>query len=388
MKIGIITFHESVNYGALLQAYALSSYLQKQGHDVYIIDYNRRASDKGILLLLHKINVAIRMVLKKPFFLFSYIRNRLTKASQNSFIGGNNEKTKIFDDLFRSFRRKNFRLTDFKYRFPLELRMKPPKMDAYIAGSDQIWGHGQTSFSDAYFLNFGPKGIRRIAYAPSFGRPTLDKSWNKELCRKIKRFDAVSVREKSGIDIIQKACRRNAVKVLDPTLLLDDYSQITSNVNTEPFIFIYRLKQSEQLKSNFLKLTKNISDELNLTTKVIAPMDKLGDDENEILVGIEDFLGHVKNATFMITNSFHGTVFAILNKVNFICCARTGTTEGQNDRMIGLLEELNLLERYTNLDENINYKQYINNQINWEDVYSRLNKLREISINFLNEALI
>mgnify|MGYP000969965076 CR=1 FL=1 len=384
MKIGIITFHNTSNYGAVLQAYALSRFLELSGHEVYFIDYKRKPDSGLIQNLTHRISIALKM-LSTPSLVISYFRSKGKTGSKSTYLSTKSERNEKQNELFNEFRRKYFKMSELNYNTPAELKKNPPLYDAYIAGSDQIWGHGRTTFSDAYFLNFGPKNIRRVSYAPSFGSPILKKPWHKDLRKKISKFDYVSVREKSGAEIIKEVCNLEVKHVLDPTLLLKDYSTITTKIDLDPYLFIFKLKQRKELESSFKNLTSCIAKELKLNTITVDPMTVL--DEKE-LCSIERFLGYIKSASFMITNSFHGTVFAIIHNINFICCPRTLSAEGQNDRMLGLLTDLDLSDRFFDFEMTTDYSQIINSEINWSEVNTRLERLRESSIKFLEDALL
>jgi hypothetical protein len=386
MKIGIITFHKAVNYGAVLQAYALSQFLKSKGHDVFFINYHRTTENARGFLSFNNLSVGLKMFLKNPGTLFSYFISKIKKTNQTTYLGKCTSKSDKINVHFNRFRNEYFKLSELSYKSPGELKKNPPVCDAYIAGSDQIWGHGNTTFSDAYFLNFGPKEVRRIAYAPSFGAPSIPKSLNKDLCGKITKIDFVSVREKSGMDIIKKASNIEAVHVLDPTLLLSDYSKITSKIKLPPYLFVFKLKQSDELETNFSSLTSNIANQLSLDVNTIDPMGGL-ENEDEQIYGIEEFLGLIKNASFMLTNSFHGTVFAIINNIDFICCPRTSSSEGQNDRMTGLLDDLGLKNRFFDFSNGKCYTHLINDKIDWKEVNTRLDTLRKISIDYLTKAL-
>ena len=384
MKIGIITFHKSTNYGAVLQAYALSRFLELRGHEVYFIDYQRKPDEGLIQNLVHKINIALKMLLSNPSSVISYFNSKRKINSKSSYLGSNSGSTEKLNFLFDEFRRKYFKMSELNYKTPGELKKNPPLYDVYIAGSDQIWGHGNTTFSDAYFLNFGPRNIRRISYAPSFGSPIIKKPWHNDLRKNIARFDYVSVREKSGAKIIKEVCNVDVKHVLDPTLLLKDYSTITAKIDLDSYLFIFKLKQRQELETRFKNLTLGIAKVLNLNTITVDPM---AGHEGEEPCSIEKFLGYIKGASFMVTNSFHGTVFAIIYNIDFICCPRTLTTEGQNDRMIGLLSDLGLSNRFFDFVTTTDYSKVINSEINWSEVNVRLERLRESSKKFLDDAL-
>ena len=391
MRIGIITYHRAVNFGAVLQVYALSRFLSELGHDVYIIDYFRTASQSRKLFSFHAWKTVFGMIYRNPFSLSRYVLDML-KQHVNKVARLKEEmrkqKEKQFANYFAQFRKTHLKLTPQTYSSPDDLRNNPPDMDVYVAGSDQIWGHGNTTFSPAYYLDFGKKEVRRISYAPSFGKAVIDKDWHNDLKRNITRFDAVSVREKSGVKIIEDICNVKATHTLDPTLLIDDYSVITENLEDEKgFIFAYRLHQSGRLTGLFSDLIKDISAEYGLEVKTVSTMDDFTSQGEDLVVGVEGVLGLIAHSKMVITNSFHGTVFAILHRKPFICFPRDDGKQGQNARMIDLLSNLGLMSRYFDFHQEPEIKKYIADDIDWTSVSGRLAAMKKCSVEYLANAL-
>jgi len=391
MRVGIITYHSTVNFGSVLQVYALSRFLSELGHDVCIIDYFLTASQSRKLFFSYVWETAGGMIYRNPFNFLRYVldvlKQRVNKAARlKKEI--RKQKEKRFANYFAQFRKTHLKLTFKTYSSPDDLRNNPPDMDVYVAGSDQIWGHGYTTFSPAYCLDFGKKEVRRISYAPSFGKSVIDKHWHDDLKRNISRFDAVSVREKSGVEIIEDICNVEATHALDPTLLLDDYSIITENrKNEDEFIFSYRLHQSDKLTILFGDLIKDISAECGLEVKTVSTTDDFTSQGEDLVVGVEGFLGLIAHSKMVITNSFHGTVFAILHRKPFICFPRDEGKQGQNARMIDLLSDLGLMSRYFDPHQESEIRKYINDDIDWSSVSERLAAKRKHSIDYLTNAL-
>ena len=331
------------------------------------------------------------MIYRNPFSLLRYVldmlKQRVNKAARLKE-EMRKQKEKRFANYFAQFRKTHLKLTSQTYSSPDDLRNNPPEMDVYVAGSDQIWGHGNTTFSPAFYLDFGKKEVRRISYAPSFGKSVINKHWHDDLKRNISRFDAVSVREKSGVKIIEDICKVKAVHTLDPTLLIDDYSVITENLKDEAgFIFAYRLHQSDRLTGLFNDLIKDISAECGLEVKTVSTTDDFISQGKDLIVGVEGFLGLIVHSKMVITNSFHGTVFAILHRKPFICFPRDDGKQGQNVRMIDLLSDLGLMSRYFDFSQESAIEKYISDDIDWTSVSERLAAKRKHSVNYLTGAL-
>lgn len=385
MRIGVLTYHFAMNYGAVLQAYALTRFLREQGHDVKLIDYVRAEKQN---LLRYTLTVVFTVLRRDPFravqFLYGRFKRHLEKderQQKEKML----QKQKLFSDVFVRFRNKHFVLTEKTYKSLDDLRADPPEMDAYIVGSDQVW-NPKTIFSQAYFLDFGKPETLRIAYAPSFGQATLEKLRYSELRRNLERFDAISVRERSGVRIVNEVGYK-ATYVVDPTLLIDDYSSITHIDSSDEFIFVYRLHQNQRLSKAFDGILERLSERYNLKIKTVAPMSESLLPGEDIIAEVEDFLGLIASCRIMITNSFHGVIFAILHKKNFICFPRTEEDGGQNERMLDLLDNLGLHERYFDIDRQFDPLEIINSEIDWDSVTQKLVVLRRASVKFLTDAL-
>jgi len=373
-----MTYHFAINYGAVLQAYALTTFLRGQGHDIEIIDYTR---DEERNFLRNVLKVVFYEFRRDPFGVVPFLYGRFKRYPVKDA-----QKQELFLDVFAKFRNDSLVLTEQTYRLFDDLCADPPEMDAYIAGSDQVWAP-KTSFSQAYFLNFGKRETLRIAYAPSFGQATLEKSRYSELGRNLERFDAISVREKSGVRIINKA-GYEATHVVDPTLLIDDYSPITHDMDSsDEFVFAYRLHQNQRLAEAFDGVLERLVKQYNLRIKTVAPTSEPSLQGEDLIVEVEDFLGLIASCRVMITNSFHGTIFAILHKKKFICFPRAEAVGGQNERMLDLLEELGLQDRYFDINRQIDPLEIMNSEIDWDSVTQKLVELRKESVKFLTEAL-
>lgn len=391
MRIGIITYHRAVNFGAVLQVYALSRFLSELGHEVYIIDYFRTVAQSKEFFSFHVWKTAFGMVYRNPFSLLLYVldmlKQRVNKAERLKKKMRKQKETR-FANYFAKFRKTHLKLTSQTYNSPDDLRNNPPEMDVYVAGSDQIWGQGNTTFSPAFYLDFGKKEVRRISYAPSFGKSVIDKHWHDDFKRNISRFDAVSVREKSGVKIIEDICKVKATHTLDPTLLIDDYNVITENLKDKgDFIFAYRLHQNDRLSSLLSDLIKDISGKCGVEVKTVSTTDDFTSLGEDLVVGVEGFLGLIAHSKIVITNSFHGTVFAILHRKPFICFPRDDGKQGQNTRMLDLLSDLGLMSRYFDPQQESEIARYISDDIDWTSVSERLAAMRKHSVDYLTNAL-
>ena len=324
MKIGIMTYHFCSNYGAVLQAYALKRFLEARGHHVEMVDY-RPPNDSGAL------GHNLRLLLQE-----GYIRlmNRYSSFRLNG--------------KFADFRRTNLSLSSMRYNSLEELKRACPEYDAYICGSDQIWNpHGQ-QFHEPYFLTFVPEGRRKFSYAASFGTPVLEERFRAPLQKYLQGFSGISVRENSGVDLIRDFAGKHSIQVIDPTLLHDDYSELYKNKHYPAnYLLVYRLQQSAPLTRNLTRLIRHVALELNLPVYSISPQRFrfFLETGKTVYPTPAEWCGWIANASFVITNSFHGSGFSILNRRPFLSFPRVAR-DGQNDRITDLLHDFSLDDRY------------------------------------------
>ena len=202
MKAGILTFHYAHHYGAQLQAYALMRAIQLLGVDCEIINYVRKDNIEGSSLF--KKGLSLRSVLSNLDTLLHY---RSLKKRHDRFDSFVSDEMKLSGKFYGSYR---------------ELCDDPPAYDVYVCGSDQVWNpliFSEKTFDPAFFADFA-KGGRRVAYAPSFGISSIPEDKRDEIAGYLAKFDCLSAREKQGEKIIREISGREAVTVLDPTLLL------------------------------------------------------------------------------------------------------------------------------------------------------------------------
>ena len=339
MKIGIMTFWWSNdNYGQLLQCYALQKYLREKGHDVFIIRYKPtwkiRTKDKILYVLRH------------PVKTFCKITRKLTKKDISP-----ETKFAIKKRNFDEFRTEYIKFSDRIYTSYKELIEYPPHADMYIAGSDQIWNYKTTynkSDIDAYFLNFAEKGTLKYSFAASFGRNTLSDEVKKTMLPLLKGFDYVTVRENSGISIC-KEMGIDANIVCDPTLLLEknQYLQLCNKVKTleKKYVFLYMLSNTCIFSVHKLKewCTEN-NLELVYVTGNTGWKKSNFDDEGIVksYLSIPEWITYLSNAEYVITNSFHCSVFSLIFERRIAFVSLSGELKSTNDRISSLFENLKI----------------------------------------------
>ncbi len=360
MKIGIITFHYADNYGAVFQTYALQTYLRSLGHEVGIIDYR---SDDILYGGRLRLSLSRRAIKANIYALYIRLLNMRRGSAQGSEGTG-----------FDSFRKVFLAVSPRRYTSFAELRDDPPRCDAYICGSDQIWNPPiHVGVDPAYYLDFAPAGRRRIAYAASFGRNDIEPEYRAEMTRLLKKMDALSVREKNGADLVERFTGRSAAWHPDPTLLLDDYDAITTAPAESGYLFTYILREKEWVE----KANRLVADKLQ--APVIDPHRKK--------MSPTEWIGYIRNAKFVVTNSFHGTVFSIIFGKPFVTVGLTGKKASLNDRMLSLLGRIGLDGRFLAAYDETTLLRLVETPVDWEAAHSRLKEWRAEAQRYLTGAL-
>ena len=380
MKIGIITFWQTLdNYGQILQCFALQTILRKIGHSPFLIRYTHSQVKF----------TNWRKIKKNGLKTVTALFNRGITNNPNIKDQNKNLDERRFIDF------KNSYLTQSKqvYHSIKELRKCPPQAECYIAGSDQIWAKS-LSFDEnkAFFLDFGSKSILRISYAASFAMNEYPKKERNKLKRCLEKFNSVSVREVPGIEIC-KSVGINAKLVLDPTLLL----QATDYVNTFHFkirerqgVFIYSLNISnpneicwEEIRTYANK--QNLPITITSSSGYISAEKLFGEKMDYFPAQIPEWLKIIGSSKLVVTTSFHGIVFCILFHTNFIYFPLKGSFSRGNNRVLGLLKDLNLNNKvYTDCSS---VDEIIKTPINWPNVDKCLQIRRNESIKYLISAL-
>lgn len=325
MKIGILTFHTPINYGAVFQAYALQKYLKINlpGHSISIIDFqtNKHIDEYKIFSPFRR-NIILYLI-HQLCILYRYPALKRRKSK------------------FKDFVKAELDLTE-RYHTLEEFLTKIQKMDVYIVGSDQVF-HPRSEYLRAYYLDFKKDSSRKIAYAPSFGMSNFDEEIRRKISPMIADFDALSCRENDGAYCLQEITKKNIPVVLDPVFLLNNIQW--SSISIEPkikgkYIFIYDLNGKEHLIKIAQKIKEVTGWKIICQTQAANKFYKV--DQQIFDSGPREFIGLVKNAEYIVTDSFHGTAFSILfNKPQSIYIAMPKAST----RIKSLLMQLGLTNR-------------------------------------------
>lgn len=361
-KIAIITFHRAINYGAVLQAYALQNCLKGLGYDAFEIDYVPSQEIQKYKLISLK-----RIKNPKRFFMdiISFPEN-LKKHNK-----------------FRKFLDSNISLTSNKYNLS-ELKNNPPLADVFITGSDQVWNYELLNgIDDAFFLNFGcEKFSKKISYAASIGKEFFLECNYTVLKNYLFDFYGISVREKTAIKALEKLGIENAVTVCDPVFLNERciWNKLCKKqYNKQKYILSYMLSKSDE----YCKMVSLLAKKLNL--KVVCFEKKPHYDcefEKEFSAGPDEFVNLIRDAEYVITTSFHATAFSIIFEKKFFVYPYSKTSS----RVTDLLEKLDLSNRAISSFEEFK-KLDFDKDIDYEKVNRVLEKERKKSIDWLIDAI-
>ena len=349
MRVAILTYWWSAdNYGQLLQVYALQSYLRAQGHDAYLIRYGRSYADLKRTPLPLKLLKALNPVLVCRVFYNKLKAKKLARLAEQEEA----EHNRGFDE----FREKYIPLSPALYNSYAELCSHPPDADCYIVGSDQVWNFYEAKLYNvrdrvhAWFLDFGPKEAKRLSYAASWGRESIPDEFAAEIAPLLQRFAYVSVREKSGVELCRRCGRADAKWVCDPTLLLsaDAYRRLYAESDFAAprgkYIFLYMLGNECDFDIESLyRYARARSLEVVLVTGNAAA--HKWRQYTKTFATIPEWLGLLDGAEYVVTNSFHCSVFSLIFEKPFAVVPLTGHFATMNTRLDTLFELFGIAPR-------------------------------------------
>lgn len=374
VKILLITYSRTKNYGGILQAYGLYKYLKLKGNDVDFIDYiPRRCNIFNKKEFVDEAASKSKLWGKCAFtkWLFSIIRYPTMRRAAMPFW---------------NFMNKNATFT-MPYYNNVELCVDVPKADVYITGSDQVWNSQFSANQELdlpFYLSFVEKA-KKISYASSFGRASLPEKDKKIVQEMLEQYSSISVRENSGKEILRSMGIDSEV-VVDPTILcpLEEWNFIANKQLDRNYILLYQVNFNSQI----YQLAKSVAaaEGKKLITITLDSKDKKNVKSNlKVTPDIEDWLSYIKYADLVITDSFHASVFSILFKRKFIVIS--GTRKGMSTRISNLLDSVSLQEREVNSFNIDEVLSVVNQYIDWDKCHQKLNLLRDKSKEWLDTAL-
>ena len=354
MKIGIITFHGAYNYGASLQAYALLHYLLQVGHDAEIIDYYPLWYEK-------KLN---RSFPWNPRVLIAEI-DRLFRRFK-----------------FWKFNRNFLKVSNRQYRYGETIS----GYDVVITGSDQVFNPDIINvggdFDDTYLLTNVSEGTRKIAYAASFGNSDLLPEFAPMFREALSSFEAIGIREESGANIVRNL-GLSAISVPDPTILFGDFRKIYAPKQTP--LEDYVLSAFFDNSNTACMVQRLVKEEFAVPVRGFINLNqKLRGAEGFVTPSPQEWLKRIYNAKFVITDSFHATVFSILYHRPFIAITLDAWGRDWGERIKNLLDRLGLGNRLLSSPSERIVRELCSTSIDWHIVDKRLEEWKSRGETFLN----
>lgn len=372
MKIATITYHGVNNYGAVLQAYALQQTIIKLGYQTEIINYSR----ENIKDVLYWQKNKILNLLKGK-------KDRQLSTNEefiNMIITAKKFNTPLVKKKFEEFR-KQLKLSEHVTK--KNVHKLNDKYDLIITGSDQVWNCGRINMEKTYFLDFVTDNNKKGSYAASFGITEIPGKYLEDYKRLISQFKYIAVREQAGADIVRKIINREAKVVLDPTFLLSaaEWEKILPAYKVaEKFIVVYQLGYSTEL----MKFARELSKKTGYKIVMLNRGENNGLEEYREDVGPIEWLEAVRNAEYIVTNSFHGIAFSInFNKQFYVEVTNEKIRSAMGSRINNVLNIFGLEMRLIIKGEHKN----IENIINYNEVNNKLNILKEDSLYYLKNML-
>lgn len=371
-KIGILTFVRTSNYGAALQCYALNRAIASLGGEPVTVDYWPEY-------------FRVRYYIDSNPFQWSWSgfrewrRRRIIKRIKD-------ERNKKFEDFISS----SIKLTPSRAHSVDELSsvIKTTDIRKWVTGSDQVWSDTCARFDPVYFLDFDlPAGSKRYSYAASFGMSQIPEEKKEEYARRLQGFTRYSVREQSGVQMINDLFTADVNVHCDPTLLLDaeEWAKIASPARDDKYILIYHVMNPSRLFNKAAELSKKTGLKVVIFTPYfnylsIKKIKEYGF-EPAMQSSPKDFVSLFKNAEYVLTNSFHGTVFSVLFHKKF--WSQTQLIEGKpNTRSVNLLEKLGIEGR-----DVLHNKPLADTPIKWDKADAALQEMRQSALGYLQAML-
>ena len=352
MNIGIITFHRALNYGAVLQAYALQYFLREMDIDSRIIDYRCKEIEYFYKPIKANPIKNTKKFLKECIF---YMFNKIKRKKFMRFLNKNLLFTKKIDT-------------------KADMLNLNALFDCFITGSDQVWNNRWTGFDGTFFLDFA-ESKKKNSYAASFGFSSVPREYEKLYKKYLSDFNLLSVRELDGVEIVKHLTGKNAVLSIDPTCLIsrEEWIRVAKLPKEKDYVLLYLLEQSPYLEGIAKELAARRG--IKVITIVDGLKKKKGIKKYGFL-GPDEFLGLFHNARYIVTNSFHGLMFSVIFRKEFYISYQR-YSGAPNSRLKSFIANYKLERRV--LSEN---QPLFEEQIDYDEIESIIKLSKENSKNY------
>lgn len=384
-KIGLAIVTYKDNYGSALQSYTTQEIVRQLGYQTEIFDING-VSGK---IMRNKVIFYLRRLFEQDEFsyVFEKAKSKFKKDNANQYAKNMRIRHEVYKKFYNDYFEFGSKVSSWD-----ELTSESEKYSSVLVGSDQLWR--PSNIAGRYFtLEFVPDNVNKIAYSTSFGVSVLPKYQHKQASEFLSRIEYLSVRENTGQKLVKDLTGRDIPVVCDPTMLFDaeQWMSIQSEepIIKEDYILTYFMGHNPQHREFAKELKKKTG------YKIIGLLHGsvyIAEDENYVDlapydIGPAEFINLIRNAKFMCTDSFHGTVFSILNSTSFFAFRRYEETSGfsTNDRMHTLLEWTGFTNRMLNGNEQID--DGLLEIPNFEYALQEVEKKRKMSLEYLKNAL-
>lgn len=386
-KIALVTCYFQHNYGSQLQALATQMVCDKLGwpNETICIDGLKPEINRAKYRYFLSHCLDIHTIKDK----MATVRKIFAKKTNADYA----KNLQIRDNLFSQFAQKKFRLSQ-RYNSKTELGEKSVNYSAFIVGSDQLWLPSNIT-ADYYTLNFVPNGtdIRKIAYATSFGVAQLPSKQARMAKEFLPRFDYVMVREESGKKLVKHLTGKNVPIVCDPTLLFtaEEWNSILPQEKRikEPYILCYFLGNNPDHRvwaKKFAKVSHCKIVQLPNLDEYVKGDEDFADFP---LYDVDplDFVALIRDANFVLTDSFHCTALSALFEKSFFCFRRywDDGKVSTNGRLYSLLSSLKLSDRMLSAKENV--EDCLKLQIDYPTTIQSIEQMRECSVKLLKNSI-
>lgn len=378
-KVGIITFyHQNLNFGGLLQAYALPIALK------LYLDINAEQID-CVFIYSEDFMQSQKKKKKRNISLYQVGILVFSKLKQKNL----NKRRRMFDKFMEETPHSN---VTYNYK---TIKSCVKKYDAFICGGDQIWNDYNSKMDiEAFTLQFVPEGVKKISYAPSIANLEMSDEFKITFRKGLSGLNAISVREKSSIQVLQELTNKLIQVVVDPVLLLQkkEWKKIANVPQIkEPYLLCYLLGNDVSQRKSVKKLAKKLNLKIltfsHIFGNAVRKCDLFFGDIHDYTSGPREFIGLIQNAELVVTDSFHASVFSMIFETPFYVFERdkADAKNSTNRRIYDFLKEYQLDSQLVS-EESLAETNKIP-KVDFKYAHQHWEKRREESLEYLEHAL-